>query len=35
MVKQRHNGRVIGVKAKTIYGEDEREVLELLGQSTS
>jgi hypothetical protein len=35
MVKQRHNGRVIGViKAKTIYG-DEREVLELLGQSTS
>jgi hypothetical protein len=35
MVKQRHNGRVIGVKAKTIYGEDEREVLKLLGQSTS
>jgi hypothetical protein len=34
MVKQRHNGRVIGVKAKTIYG-DEREVLKLLGQSTS
>lgn len=34
MVKQRHNGRVIGVEAKSIYG-DEREVLELLGQSTS
>ncbi len=35
MVKQRENGRVVGVKTKTIYGEDEREVLELLGQSTS
>jgi len=35
MVKQRRNGRVIGVEAKTIYGEDEREVLELLGESTS
>jgi hypothetical protein len=35
MVKQRENGRVIGVKAKTIYGEDEREVLKLLGESTS
>ena len=34
MVKQRRNGRVIGVKAKTIYGE-EREVLALLGQGTS
>lgn len=34
MVKQRENGRVIGVEAKTIYG-DEREVLELLGGSTS
>jgi hypothetical protein len=34
MVKQRENGRVMGVRAKTIYG-DEREVLELLGQSTS
>ena len=35
MVKQRRRkGRVIGVKAKTVYG-DEREVLELLGQSTS
>ena len=34
MVKQRENARVIGVRAKTIYG-DEREVLELLGQSTS
>lgn len=34
MVKQRENGRVIGMKAKTIYG-DEREVVELLGQSTS
>ncbi len=34
MLKQRENGRVRGVKAKTIYG-DEREVLELLGASTS
>jgi hypothetical protein len=34
MVKRRENGRVMGVRAKTIYG-DEREVLELLGQSTS
>jgi hypothetical protein len=34
VVKQRENGRVMGVKAKTIYGE-EREVLELLGASTS
>jgi hypothetical protein len=37
MVKQRENGRVMGIKAKTIYGaEDEREVLEKLsGGSTS
>jgi hypothetical protein len=34
IVKQREKGRVIGVKAKTIYG-DEREVVELLGESTS
>jgi hypothetical protein len=34
MVKQRENGRVIGMKAKTIYGE-EREVLKLLRTSTS
>jgi hypothetical protein len=35
MIKQRENGRVIGVKAKTIYG-DEREVLnKLSGGSTS
>lgn len=34
MVKQRENGRVVGVKAKTIYG-DERQVRELLGESTS
>jgi hypothetical protein len=34
MVKQRRKGRVMGVKAKTIYGE-EREVLKLLGASTS
>ena len=35
MVKQRENGRVMGIKAKTIYG-DEREVLEKLsGASTS
>jgi hypothetical protein len=36
MVKQRENGRVMGVKAKTIYGDLEREVLEKLwGGSTS
>jgi hypothetical protein len=36
MVKQRENGRVVGMKAKTIYGEDEREVLDKLsGGSTS
>src|SRR5215208_1612636 len=29
MVKQRENGRVMGINAKTIYG-DEREVLEKL-----
>jgi hypothetical protein len=34
MVKQRRKGRVIGVKAKTVYGEEE-EVRQLLGQSTS
>jgi hypothetical protein len=34
MVKQRENGRMVGVKAKTIYG-DEREVPKLLGESTS
>jgi hypothetical protein len=34
MVKRREGGRVTGVKAKSIYG-DEREVLELLGASTS
>jgi hypothetical protein len=34
LVKQRENARVIGVKAKTIYG-DKREVLSLLGASTS
>ena len=35
MVKQRENGRVVGVKAKTIYG-DEQEVLDkLLVGSTS
>ena len=34
MVKQREKGRVIGMKAKTIYG-DRREVLLLLGASTS
>jgi len=35
MVKQRENGRVVGMEAKTIYG-DERKVLEkLLGASTS
>jgi hypothetical protein len=26
---------VIGTKAKVVYGEDEREVIELLGESTS
>ena len=34
MVKQREKGRVIGMKAKTIYG-DQRGVLLLLGASTS
>ena len=34
MVKRRQEGRVTGVKAKTIYG-DERKVLKLLGGSTS
>lgn len=34
MIKQREKGRVIGMKAKTIYG-DQREVLLLLGASTS
>ena len=34
VVKQRENGRVIGVEAKVLYG-DEREVKELLGESTS
>ncbi len=34
MVKHRENGRVIGVKPKTIYGE-EREVRQFLGESTS
>src|SRR5919112_6541390 len=34
MLKRRENGRGMGVKAKTIYG-DEREVLELLGGTTS
>ena len=32
MVKERENGRVVGVESKTIYG-DEREVRELLGES--
>jgi hypothetical protein len=34
MVKRREEGRLTGVKAKSIYG-DERKVLELLGESTS
>ena len=34
MVKQRHNGRVIGTKLRVIYG-DEAEVLALLGHSTA
>jgi hypothetical protein len=34
MVKQRENGRVIGVKPKAIYA-DERELRRLLGESTS
>jgi hypothetical protein len=35
MVKQRENGRVIGVKAKTIYGEEPEVLEKLLGGSTS
>jgi hypothetical protein len=34
VVKQREKGRVRGVKAKVVYG-DEQEVLQLLGASTS
>ena len=34
MVKHRENGRVIGVKPKTIHG-DEQEIRQLLGESTS
>ena len=34
MVKKRRKGRVIGMEAKSVYG-DEREVRQLLGQSTS
>ena len=34
VVKQRHNGRVLGTELRVIYG-DQEEVLELLGQSTA
>jgi hypothetical protein len=34
VVKQRESGRVVGVKLRVIYG-DEEEVLALLGQSTA
>ena len=34
MVKQRENGRVIGTELRVIYS-DEKEVLKLLGKSTS
>ena len=34
VVKQRENGRVVGVDVRVIYGDAE-ETLELLGQSTS
>jgi hypothetical protein len=34
VVKQRENGRVIGTELRVIYG-DEKDVLELLGKSTS
>lgn len=34
MVKQRENGRIIGTELRVIYG-DEKEVLKLLGKSTS
>ena len=34
LVKQREKGRVRGVEAKVVYG-DEQEVLQLLGASTS
>lgn len=34
VVKQRDNGRVVGVELRVIYG-DEKEVLELLGRSTA
>jgi hypothetical protein len=35
MVKQRENGRVIGMKAKTIYGDEREVVNKLSGGSTS
>lgn len=34
MVKQRNNGRVVGIHLRVVYG-DEAEVLALLGQSTA
>lgn len=34
VVKQRENGRIVGVKLRVIYG-DEEEVLAFLGKSTS
>ena len=34
VVKQRENGRVVGVKLRVIYG-DEEEVVKLLGKSTA
>ena len=35
MVKQRENGRVIGIKAKIIYGDEREVVNKLSGGSTS
>lgn len=34
MVKQRENGRIVGIDLRVIFG-DEEEVLELLGKSTA
>ena len=34
VVKQRENGRIVGVKLRVIYG-DKEQVLQLLGKSTS
>jgi hypothetical protein len=34
MVKQRENGRIVGIELRVIFG-DEEQVLALLGKSTA